>query len=80
MQVHVLGRDMGQLIDGVTDAVLAETSPAAVLKRLADDWRLIRGHHPVGAYWEVGQLDGDCSCGEGPWPCAVVRAAAGVPS
>lgn len=26
-------------------------------------------HHPVGAYLPVGQLDGDCSCGRGAWPC-----------
>lgn len=28
-----------------------------------------RAHHPVGAYLPIGQLDGDCSCGRGPWPC-----------
>lgn len=26
-------------------------------------------HFPVGAYLPVGQLDGDCSCGKGAWPC-----------
>lgn len=26
-------------------------------------------HHPVGAYYPIGQLDGDCSCGRGVWPC-----------
>lgn len=29
-----------------------------------------KAHHPVGAYYPVGQLDGDCSCGRGEWPCA----------
>lgn len=38
-------------------------------------WRMLHGvvptkeHHPVGAYLPVGQLDGDCSCGRGFWPC-----------
>lgn len=32
-----------------------------------------RDHHPVGAYYPVGQLDGDCSCGRGPWPCNTLR-------
>lgn len=26
-------------------------------------------HRPVGAYMPIGQLDGDCSCGRGSWPC-----------
>ena len=29
-------------------------------------------HHPVGAYFPLGQLDGDCSCGDGEWPCAAL--------
>ena len=28
-----------------------------------------RKHRPVGAYLPVGQLDGDCQCGQGAWPC-----------
>ena len=31
-------------------------------------------HKPLGAYLPVGQLDGDCSCGSGAYPCATVRA------
>lgn len=30
---------------------------------------LTRGHHPVGAYLPVCQVDGDCSCGRGERPC-----------
>jgi hypothetical protein len=26
-------------------------------------------HRPVGEYLPVGQLDGDCACGRGPYPC-----------
>lgn len=26
-------------------------------------------HRPVGAYLPVGQLDGDCACGRGAYPC-----------
>jgi hypothetical protein len=44
------------------------------LDTLALDWRLIRAHHPVGEYLPIGQMDGDCRCGAGLWPCAVVRA------
>lgn len=53
----------------------AEPLPIAdtVLEILAADWRLLKDHHPVGAYLPVGQLDGDCSCGRGAWPCEAVR-------
>jgi hypothetical protein len=26
-------------------------------------------HFPVGAYLPVGQLEGDCACGNGAYPC-----------
>lgn len=51
-------------------------------ERLRKMFRLLHGveptdaHHPVGAYYPVGQLDGDCSCGRGPWPCATLTGAA----
>lgn len=33
----------------------------------------VRKHRIVGAYYPVGQMDGDCrECGE-QWPCATVR-------
>jgi hypothetical protein len=34
-----------------------------------DAFWILRKHHPVGAYYPVGQLDGDCKCGRGEWPC-----------
>lgn len=37
--------------------------------------RVFRRHRPVGAYLPVGQLDGDCSCGRGAWPCAAIPGA-----
>lgn len=30
-----------------------------------------KAHHPVGAYFPIGQLEGDCSYGAGEWPCPV---------
>lgn len=48
---------------------------AREVERLRKMFRMLHGveptaeHFPVGAYHPVGQLDGDCSCGHGPWPC-----------
>jgi hypothetical protein len=47
--------------------------PTAEIDALADEWPTFRAHHPVGAYLPVGQLDGDCKCGRGAWPCDAVR-------
>lgn len=32
-------------------------------------------HRPVGAYLPVGQLDGDCACGRGAYPCPDTQSA-----
>jgi len=65
-------------VDRLADA-LVQTAGETVLERLAADWHLLRNHHPVGAYLPVGQLDGDCWCGRGAWPCETVRTALGLP-
>jgi hypothetical protein len=44
----------------------------AMRAALSADWPAFKAHHPVGAYLPVGQLDGDCRCGRGAWPCAVI--------
>jgi hypothetical protein len=44
------------------------------VEALGEHWRVFREHHPVGAYLPVGQLDGDCKCGRGSWPCETVAA------
>ena len=41
-------------------------------KILQGDFPQTRHHKPVGAYLPVGQLDGDCSCGKGTWPCVTL--------
>lgn len=47
--------------------------------RLLKMFRVLHGvepteaHHPVGAYYPVGQFDGDCSCGHGTWPCKELK-------
>ena len=45
-----------------------------VIDTLHEHWLLFKQHHPVGAYLPVGQLDGDCRCGRGAWPCETVVA------
>jgi hypothetical protein len=45
-----------------------------IAESLHEQWPLFKKHHPVGAYLPVGQLDGDCRCGKGAWPCAEVMA------
>lgn len=45
-----------------------------IAESLHEQWPLFKKHHPVGAYLPVGQLDGDCRCGQGAWPCEEVMA------
>jgi hypothetical protein len=62
----------------LTHTPLAETAVIALTEALHDQWRVFKRHRPVGAYLPVGQLDGDCSCGRGEWPCAELMAVLGL--
>ncbi len=61
----------------VTAPVDAERAKEAgeIAKWVQREWRLFREHRPVGAYLPVGQLDGDCRCGRGEWPCETLTQA-----
>jgi hypothetical protein len=78
--------DADALVAAVEETVAARVAAARADERdrvvadLARDWRLLRNHHPVGAYHPVGQLDGDCACGDGTWPCSTIHAALAQPT
>ena len=44
-----------------------------LFEAMSKDWKTFRAHRPVGEYLAIGQLDGDCSCGAGAWPCQTIR-------
>lgn len=57
----------------VRPALSAPTIAAA----LREHWAVFRTHRPVGAYFPLGQLDGDCATCGVEWPCDPVLAAMG---
>lgn len=62
----------------MTKPRLSEAESLRKMFRLLHGVEPTKAHHPVGAYLPTGQLDGDCSCGRGEWPCDELRAAAGL--
>ncbi len=43
------------------------------LSLLNEHWLTFRQHHPVGAYFPIGQVDGDCRICKTAWPCNTIR-------
>jgi len=61
------------LLDAAAPLIEARVREQVAVE-IGEEWQVFREHRPVGAYLPIGQMDGDCKCGRGAWPCPAVLA------